>query len=82
MEIVLDRTLVDRRVWPAIDLNASGTRREEKLLAAETLARVVALRRRVGELNAVDAMEFLVGRLRKSRSNAEFLMSIQPGNLF
>ena len=80
MEIVLDRTLVDRRIWPAIDLNASGTRREEKLLPAEALARIVALRRRVGELNAVDAMEFLTQRLRKSRCNAEFLMSIQPEN--
>ncbi len=82
MEIVLERTLVDRRIWPAIDLNASGTRREEKLLPAEALARIVSLRRRVGELNAVDAMEFIVDRLRKSRNNAEFLLAFPPGDLY
>ena len=75
-EIVLDRKLVDRRVWPAIDINRSGTRREEMLLDPEEYRRVCILRRVLNEMNPTDAMELLVTRLQKTKSNAEFLMSM------
>lgn len=77
LEIVLDRTLVDRRIWPAIDINRSGTRREEMLMDAEEYRRVSMLRRALSELSAADAMEKLVGRLEKTKTNAEFLMSLR-----
>jgi transcription termination factor Rho len=78
LEIMLDRSLVDRRIWPAIDINRSGTRREEVLLDPEELKRTTALRRVLGEMNAPDAMEKLVERLEKTKTNAEFLMSLRP----
>lgn len=77
LEIVLDRSLVDKRIWPAIDINASGTRRDEILMTAEEHRRVTALRRALSELSAPDAMEKLVERLQKSKSNAEFLLSLR-----
>lgn len=77
LEIVLDRSLVDRRIWPAIDINKSGTRREEMLMDAEEHRRVSMLRRALSELSAPDAMEKLVGRLEKTKTNAEFLMSLR-----
>ena len=77
LEIVLDRSLVDRRIWPAIDINASGTRRDEILMDAEEHRRVTALRRALAEMNAPDAMEKLVERLKKTKTNAEFLMSLR-----
>lgn len=77
LEVVLDRSLVDRRIWPAIDINASGTRRDEILLDSEEHRRVTALRRALAEMNPIDAMEKLTERLRKSKSNAEFLMSLK-----
>lgn len=76
LEIVLDRRLVDRRVWPAIDINRSGTRREEMLMDPEEFRRVCVLRRVLSDMNAPDAMELLITRLQKTRSNAEFLMSM------
>ncbi|MHB8899549.1 MAG: transcription termination factor Rho [Thermoguttaceae bacterium] len=76
LEIVLDRALVDKRIWPAIDINASGTRREERLMDPEEHRRVCLLRRALNEMNAPDAMELLVERLRKTKTNAEFLMSM------
>jgi len=75
-EILLDRKLVDRRIWPAIDINRSGTRREEMLLDTEELRRVCILRRVLNDMNPPDAMELLVSRLQKTKSNAEFLMSM------
>jgi transcription termination factor Rho len=78
LEIVLDRALVDRRIWPAIDINRSGTRREEVLMDPEEHRRVSALRRVIGELNAADAMEKITQRMEKTKSNAEFLMSLRP----
>ncbi len=75
-EIVLDHKLVDRRIWPAIDINRSGTRREEMLLDPEEYRRVCILRRVLNDMNPPDAMELLVGRLLKTKSNAEFLMSM------
>lgn len=77
LEIVLDRTLVDRRIWPAIDINRSGTRREEMLMDSEEHRRVSLLRRALSELSAPDAMEKLVSRLEKTKTNAEFLMSLR-----
>lgn len=76
-EIVLDRRLVDRRVWPAIDINRSGTRREEMLMDPEEYRRVTLLRRVLNDMNPPDAMELLTTRLGKTKSNAEFLMSIK-----
>ena len=75
-EIVLDRRLVDRRIWPAIDINRSGTRREEMLMDEDEYRRVCILRRVLSEMNSPDAMELLVSRLQKTKSNAEFLMSM------
>lgn len=75
-EIVLDRRLVDKRIWPAIDINASGTRREEMLMEPEEHRRVCILRRVLNEMNSPDAMELLITRLKKTQTNAEFLMSM------
>ena len=75
-EIVLDRKLVDRRIWPAIDINRSGTRKEEMLLDPEEYRRICILRRVLNDMNPPDAMELLVTRLQKTKSNAEFLMSM------
>ena len=76
MEVVLDRKLSDRRVWPAIDLPQSGTRKEELLLDPETLSRVNLLRRSLSDLKSVDAMESLVKQLAKYPTNAAFLDKI------
>jgi transcription termination factor Rho len=76
MELHLDRRLVDKRVWPAIDINRSGTRKEELLLHPEELDRVRTLRRVLADMHPVEAMELLTTRLRKTKSNAEFLMSM------
>jgi len=73
MELVLDRKLADRRVWPAMDISQSGTRREEKLLAADTLHAVTALRRTLTTMHHVDAMEQLTTQLSKRKSNREFI---------
>ena len=77
MEIVLDRSLVDRRIWPAIDINASGTRREEMLMDPEEHRLICLLRRSLSEMTAADAMQQLVSRLEKTKTNAEFLMSMK-----
>lgn len=73
MELVLDRKLADRRVWPAIDISQSGTRREEKLLPPETLRAVTMLRRTLSTMHPVDAMEQLTTQLAKRNSNQEFI---------
>jgi len=77
MELVLDRKLADRRVWPSIDIEQSGTRREEKLLSAETLHATTMLRRTLSSMHHVDAMEQLTSKLGKFKSNNEFLLLIQ-----
>ncbi len=76
MEVVLDRKLSDRRVWPAIDMPQSGTRKEELLLDAQTLSRVNLLRRSLSELKSVEAMESLVKQLAKYPTNEAFLEKI------
>jgi transcription termination factor Rho len=73
MELVLDRKLADRRVWPAIDISQSGTRREEKLLPPETLRAVTMLRRTLSTMHPVDAMEQLTTQLAKRKTNQEFI---------
>src|SRR5207248_11394542 len=66
MELHLDRRLVDKRVWPAIDINRSGTRKEELLMHPQELQRVRTLRRVLADMHPVEAMELLTTRLRKS----------------
>jgi len=76
MELHLDRRLVDRRTYPAIDISRSGTRREELLLDPKELQLVYRLRRVLSELNPVEAVELLKSRLAKTRTNGEFLMTM------
>ena len=73
MEIVLDRKLSDRRVFPAMDVNRSGTRKEDLLLTPEELSRVWVLRKVLAEYTTVEAMEFLMEKIRGTKSNKEFL---------
>jgi transcription termination factor Rho len=73
MEIVLDRRLADRRIFPAIDLNRSGTRKEELLIEKEDLNRIWILRKVLQPLNPIEAMEFLLDKVQKTRSNRDFL---------
>jgi transcription termination factor Rho len=73
MEIILDRKLVDKRVFQAIDIQRSGTRKEELLIPKEDLQRIFVLRRVLNPLSPVEAMELLITYLEKSRNNAEFL---------
>lgn len=75
-ELHLTRKLVEKRIWPAIDIAASGTRREELLLDPKELELVVRLRKVVSDMSVVEAMELLKNRLGKTKSNAEFLMTM------
>ncbi len=75
-ELHLDRRMVEKRVWPAIDVNRSGTRREELLMDEEELRRVWILRRVLNDMNPVDAMELLVNRMQRTQTNEEFLLSM------
>ncbi|MEK6781752.1 MAG: transcription termination factor Rho [Bacteroidota bacterium] len=76
MELVLDRKLSNKRVYPAIDVTASGTRREELLLKEEELARVWILRKYMADMNSNEAMELLLNRMKGTRNNQEFLISM------
>lgn len=76
MEIVLDRKLSDRRIFPAVDVNRSGTRKEEILMPEDELNRVWILRKFLSEFNPVEAMEFLLDKMRGTKSNKEFLKSM------
>jgi len=71
-EIVLDRKLADKRIWPAIDIGKSGTRKEELLVDRQDLNKMWMLRRVLMPMGTQDAMEFLVGKLRETKSNADF----------
>jgi transcription termination factor Rho len=75
-ELHLDRRLVDKRVWPAVDISASGTRKEELLLDPKELELTYKLRRVLVDMNPVEAMMLLTGRLQKVKTNAEFLMTM------
>jgi len=76
MEIILDRRIADRRVFPAFDLIRSGTRKEELLTPKENLNRVWILRRLLQEMNPVDAIEFIIDKMRKTQTNKEFFDSM------
>jgi transcription termination factor Rho len=76
MELVLDRRLADRRIFPAIELNKSGTRKEELLLSREELARVWVLRKLLNEMNPIEGMEFLLEKMRETQDNKDFLRSM------
>jgi transcription termination factor Rho len=79
MEIILDRKLVDKRVFPAIDINRSGTRKEELLVEASDLSKIWILRKVLSPLSIDEAMDLLLDKLRKSDSNASFLTSLNKG---
>jgi transcription termination factor Rho len=76
MEMQLDRRIANRRVWPAIDLMSSGTRKEDLLLEKEVLQRMYILRRHLSDMTPVEAMDFLHDRMRRTEDNAEFLASM------
>ncbi len=76
MELVLDRRLSDRRVFPSIDINKSGTRKEELLLTKEELSRIWILRKLLNEMNIVEGMEFLLDKMRETKDNKDFLRSM------
>jgi len=75
-ELVLDRKISDKRIFPAIDINRSGTRKEELLMTPETLQRVWILRKFLNELSSVEAMEFLISKLSDTKTNKKFLESM------
>ncbi len=79
MELVLDRQLADRRVWPAIEINRSGTRKEDLLFGTDELKRVYLLRKVLNEMNPVEGMELLVQRMEASANNTEFLTNLSAG---
>ncbi len=76
MEIHLDRKLTEKRIFPSVDINRSGTRKEELLLPPEVLNRVWILRKLLSPLNPIDSMEFLIDKMKDTESNAEFLASM------
>jgi transcription termination factor Rho len=76
MELHLDRRLVEKRVWPAIDINRSGTRKEELLIDTSEVERTRMLRRVLADMHPVEAMELLTNRLRKTKTNSEFLATM------
>ena len=76
MELVLDRKMAERRIFPAIDINRSGTRKEELLMSPDELNRVWILRKLLSSLNPSDAMEFLLDRMKRTKTNAEFFESM------
>ncbi len=79
MEIVLDRHIADKRIFPSIDINRSGTRREELLLDDKTLNRIYLLRNFLADMPSAEAIEFLIERLKRTKDNEEFLNSMQEG---
>ncbi len=76
LEIQLDRRLADKRIWPAIDINKSGTRKEELLLSEEALSRIWILRRLLSSLSPSDSMEFLLDKMNGTKDNQDFMESM------
>jgi transcription termination factor Rho len=76
MEVNLDRALVDRRIFPSINIEHSGTRKEELLYHPDELGKIVLLRRALTGVPPVEAMDLLLGKLKKSKTNIEFLLSM------
>jgi transcription termination factor Rho len=77
MEMVLDRRLAERRIYPAMDINRSETRKENLLLDEDVLTKIYILRRFLAEMNPIESMEFLIGRIQKTESNRKFLASMK-----
>jgi transcription termination factor Rho len=73
MEIVLNRDLSDRRIFPAIDVNRSGTRREDLLMKEDELQKIWILRKILSEFNPIEAMEFILDKMRGTKTNKDFL---------
>jgi transcription termination factor Rho len=76
MELYLDRKLSDRRIFPALDFNRSGTRKEELLIDSDDLNRIWILRKVLQPLSTIDAMEFLVEKIKDTQNNTDFLASM------
>jgi len=76
MELHLDRRLVDKRIWPAIEVNASGTRKEDLLMDPDELRRVYILRKVLSDMNPIEAMELLINRMGRTKSNTDFLNAL------
>ncbi|MEE9219679.1 MAG: transcription termination factor Rho, partial [Acidobacteriota bacterium] len=76
MEINLDRKLADRRIFPAIDIGRSGTRKEELLMESSELQRIWVLRKVLNQLSPAESMELLIDKMRKTKNNADFLASM------
>jgi transcription termination factor Rho len=79
MEVHLDRALVDRRIFPSINIERSGTRKEELLYHPDEYNRVVILRRALTGVQPVEAMELMLNKLKKNKSNIEFLLNMAVG---
>ena len=79
MEVQLDRNLFQRRIYPAIDIKRSNTRKEELLIAEEDLGKIWILRKVLNELNSVEAMELLIEKVSKTKNNKDFLKSMNKG---
>jgi transcription termination factor Rho len=79
MELILDRTIADRRIFPAIDIQRSGTRKEELLLSQEELNRVYLLRNFLGDMPETEAIEFLLERMKRTKNNKEFFATMAQG---
>jgi transcription termination factor Rho len=76
MELHLDRKLADKRIWPAIDITRSGTRKEELLVPRQDLQKIFVLRRILAPMGTTDAIEFLIDKLKQTKNNAEFFDSM------
>jgi transcription termination factor Rho len=79
MELVLDRKIAERRVWPAIDVNKSATRKEELLLPPDELNRMYLLRKFLADMPTVEAIEFLIERMKRTKNNKEFFATMAQG---
>jgi transcription termination factor Rho len=76
MELILDRKMSDKRIFPAMDIKRSGTRKEDLLLKPETLNRIWILRKLLSSMNPADGMEFLLDKLKQQKTNEDFLDSM------
>jgi transcription termination factor Rho len=76
MELVLDRRIADRRIWPAMDVQRSGTRKEELLMDKDELNRMYLLRNFLADMPPVEALEFLLERLKRTKNNKEFFATM------
>jgi transcription termination factor Rho len=79
MEVHLERRLAEKRVYPAINLNKSGTRREELLIKPEILQKIWVLRKLIYDMDEAEAMEFLLGKIKQTKNNAEFFDLMRRG---